>query len=613
MATIIPSLSSCVGRMQPGERRFAERLEQKLKEDYLIWYDVPVASMQVYPDFVILHPQCGLLILEVKDWKITTIQSADRGDWRILGNNGLKSVVSPLEQARRYTLEIVNALELDRELVNPHGHPYQGKLRFPWTFGVVLPNITRKQFTDGGLDQTIEPSRVICADEMTESVNAEAFQARLWQMFKFQFREKLTPPNIDRIRWILFPEVRVKSVQLELLSDNVELPDIMAVMDIQQEQLARSLGEGHRVIHGVAGSGKTMILGYRAEYLANQSEKPVLVLCFSEPLSKQIKAILDARGLSSKVVVRNFHGWCSDQLTAHNVTRPKGSGKKFFDELVQCVVRAVENGHIPIAQYDAVLIDEGHDFEPTWFKLAVQMVTPERNHLLVMYDDAQSIFNRSERQGFSFKSVGVQAQGRTTILKINYRNTRQILALAASVAKDILDSKTTDDDGVPLIHPISCGRNGPPPVLIRRQSIEEEVEAIAEKMNQAHQQGVAWQDMAVVYRTWSVGQACVDALTAAKIPCQWQQRNRKNFSPGADAVTVLTMHASKGLEYPFVAVPGVGTMSTEGADLEQEARLFYIAATRATHQLLVTGSGDSLFMRRLFPDVSLEGAASSVL
>jgi superfamily I DNA and RNA helicase len=42
----------------------------------------------------------------------------------------------------------------------------------------------------------------------------------------------------------------------------------MRVMDLQKEQLARSLGDGHRVIHGVAGSGKTMILGYRAEYLA---------------------------------------------------------------------------------------------------------------------------------------------------------------------------------------------------------------------------------------------------------------------------------------------------------------------------------------------------------
>lgn len=61
------------------------------------------------------------------------------------------------------------------------------------------------------------------------------------------------------------------------------------------------------------------------------------------------------------------------------------------------------------------------------------------------------------------------------------------------------------------------------------------------------------------------------------------------------------MHASKGLEYPFVAIPGVGLLSTKEAELEQEARLFYIAATRSTNQLLVTGSGDSVFMNKLFP------------
>ena len=37
-------------------------------------------------------------------------------------------------------------------------------------------------------------------------------------------------------------------------------------MDLQQEKLARSVGDGHRVIHDAAGSGKNMILGYRAEY-----------------------------------------------------------------------------------------------------------------------------------------------------------------------------------------------------------------------------------------------------------------------------------------------------------------------------------------------------------
>ncbi|NIF87463.1 AAA family ATPase [Burkholderia sp. Cy-637] len=587
--------------MQAGERRFAERLEQKLEADYLIWYDVRVASMQSYPDFVVLHPQRGLLVLEVKDWRPAIIVKADPSQWLITGEHGPKAVVNPLGQARAYTLEIIDELQRDPQLIHPTGHLHQGKLRFPWAYGVVLSNMTRKQFMDGGLDGAIEPGLVICSDEMTEAVDAEHFQQRLWRMFKYQFPEKLTLPQIDRIRWILFPEVRITSQQQALFESEPELPDIMAVMDLQQEQLARSLGDGHRVIHGVAGSGKTMILGYRAEYLASLSEKPILILCFSEPLSRRLKSWMDAKGLNGKVDARSFHGWCRNQLVTYHQSLPAEQGADFFPALVQRVIECVDRGHIPAAQYGAVLIDEGHDFEPAWFKLVVQMVSPDSNRLLVLYDDAQSIFNRASHRGFSFKSVGVQAQGRTTILKINYRNTRQILELAALIAKDILDPKATDDDGVPLIRPVSCGREGPQPVLIKLPSLRDEAREIARRLAQAHQQGVAWQDMAVVYRSKWVGQACVEALTHARIPHQWQQQNKKSYSPTADMVTVLTMHASKGLEYPFVAIPGVGALSVAQDELEQEARLFYIAATRSTHHLLITGSGDSLFMKRLFP------------
>lgn len=601
MATIVPSLSSCVSKMQAGERRFAERLEQKLESDYLIWYDVRVASMTSYPDFVILHPQRGLLVLEVKDWKPSIILKADLSEWHILGEHGAKRVSNPLEQARGYTLQIIDELQRDPQLVHPPGHSYQGKLLFPWTYGVVLPNMTRKQFTGGSLDQVIDPARVICSDEMTESVDAEQFQNRLWQMFKYQFREKLSLPQIDRIRWILFPEVRILPQQQGLFDEDADLPNIMAVMDVQQEQLARSLGDGHRVIHGVAGSGKTMILGYRAEYLATSSQKPVLILCFSEPLAKRLKSLMEAKGLEGKVVARHFHGWCYDQLKAFHQPAPRETGAAFFPALVQRVIQCVERGHIPAGQYGAILIDEGHDFEPAWFKLVVQMVSPDSNHLLVLYDDAQSIFKRENHRGFSFKSVGIQAQGRTTILKINYRNTRQVLEVAALIAKDILDPKATDDDGVPLIRPVSCGREGPRPQLIKLPSLREEASEIARRLGQAHRKGVAWQDMAIVYRTKAIGQLCVDALEKMKIPYQWQQQNKKTYSPTADMVTVITMHSSKGLEYPFVAIPGVGALSAEEDDLEQEARLFYIAATRSTSELLITGSGDSLFMQRLFP------------
>ncbi len=52
---------------------------------------------------------------------------------------------------------------------------------------------------------------------------------------------------------------------------------------------------------------------------------------------------------------------------------------------------------MPRAQYGAVLVDEGHDFEPESLKLVAQMVHPETNSLLVLYDDAQSINRRKAR------------------------------------------------------------------------------------------------------------------------------------------------------------------------------------------------------------------------
>ena len=145
MATLIPALGSCVSRMTSGERRVAERLEQKLDGDYLLWYDVAVGPRHQHPDFVVMHPRRGILILEVKDWRLSTILQANPQTWDIHTETGPKTLPSPLEQARQYAHQVVHALERDPQLVQPTGR-HQGKLAFPWSYGVVLPNITRAQF-----------------------------------------------------------------------------------------------------------------------------------------------------------------------------------------------------------------------------------------------------------------------------------------------------------------------------------------------------------------------------------------------------------------------------------------------------------------------------------
>jgi hypothetical protein len=562
MAILIPSIGTCVSRMTSGERRLAERLEQKLDDDYLLWYDVPVGPKYAHPDFVVMHPRRGLLVLEVKDWRLSTILRADKQNWEIIADGIPKSVINPLEQARQYAHQVIDALQRDKQLIHEDGK-YKGKLAFPWSYGVVFSNITRKQFNDAELGNAIEPHRVICQDEMLEAVDAEVLQSRLWDMFPYMMGGIMSLPQLDRVRWIMFPEVRVQT-QDGLFNDsdeNAELPDIMRVMDLQQEQLARSLGDGHRVIHGVAGSGKTMILGYRAEYLAKAhtpTSKPILILCYNEPLSVKLESVMNAKGLSGKVHVRHFHRWCRQQLVAFGqALPPQGNKDHYSAELVERVIRAVDRHQVPSGQYQAVLIDEGHDFAPEWLKLVTQMVDPATNSLLLLYDDAQSIYERSRTQQFSFKSVGVQAQGRTTILKINYRNTKQILQTANLIAADFLTADDRDDDGIPLLKPISCGRDGEAPLIIRLPTLREEAFAIADHLANAHQEGFAWGDMAVLCADTKTRDLCAQALAQRKLPVE-NRLGPGDFDPASNKVKVMTMKVSKGLEFPVVALPGVG-------------------------------------------------------
>lgn len=607
MATLIPALSACVARMTRGERRTAERLEDKLDADYLLWYDVPVGPRYQHPDFVVMHPRRGILILEVKDWRLSTLIQANKQTWDIHTDTGPKTVPNPLEQARQYAHQVVDALERDPQLVQPGGR-HQGKLAFPWSYGVVLPNITRAQFDKAELHHALEPHRVVCQDEMGEAVAPEDLQSRLWDMFPFLMGGVMSLPQLDRVRWIMFPEVRVP-VQGALFEAqaggdaDAELPSLMRVMDLQQEQLARSLGDGHRVIHGVAGSGKTMLLGYRAEHLAKAagaSAKPVLILCYNEPLAVQLASVMAARGLAGRVHAVHFHKWCREQLVAFGQELPRQNLPKdqFFADMVLRVIAGVERRQIPSGQYQAVLIDEGHDFAPEWLKLVVQMVDPATNSLLVLYDDAQSIYERTQKKNFSFKSVGIQAQGRTTILKINYRNTRQILQTASLVAADLLTAEDHDDDGVPLLKPVSCGREGEAPLIIRLPTLREEAWQVADLLAAAHQEGHAWGDMAVLCPTHEIRNLCARTLAQRKLPLE-NRLGIGDFDPTSDKIKVMTLHVSKGLEFPVVALVGVGQMPAAGEDEREAARLIYVGATRASHRLILGVGGEGRFGQRL--------------
>ncbi len=611
MAVMIPTLASCVGRMTGGERRLAERLQQKLEDDYTCWFNVPIGEKQFYPDFIILNPHRGVLVLEVKDWKLSTIQHINRLEARLLVNGDrLVRESNPLEQARMNALRVDALLRGDTTLRNPASHRYPGKLVMPYGWGAVLANITRKQFCEAQLDQVLEPGRVICSDEMTATVDASDFQERLWGMFAHAFAVKLSLPQVERVRWNLFPELRIATQQGTFgLFDGdgdsklVAIPDLVKVMDAQQELLARSMGDGHRVIHGVAGSGKTMILGYRSLQLAKHLQKPILILCYNVTLAARLRLLLQDREADGKVSVRSFHEWCGDLHTTYQVPKPvyHADYHESTTKLVESTIQGIDRGQIPRAQYGAVLIDEGHDFQPEWFKLVVQMLDPESNSLLVLYDDAQSIYARTSKKKFSFASVGIQAVGRTTILKLNYRNTLEILSVAKAFAEELLTQTDADEDHVPVITPDSAGRRGPLPQLIRCKSANDEAATIAERIQDEIAQGRSASDIGVLVRYSQHADAITAQLSRKGIAFQRarKQEEKRALFEGPPSVKVVSLHSSKGLEFGATFIPRACELGKREEETADDARLLYVGMTRAVERLVVTHVNESVFCERV--------------
>ena len=162
----------------------------------------------------------------------------------------------------------------------------------------------------------------------------------------------------------------------------------------------------------------------------------------------------------------------------------------------------------------------------------------------------------------------------------------------------MLTAEDKDEDGIPLVKPISCGREGQPPLIIRLPTLRAEADKIAELLNDAYNEGHAWGDMTIICRHYNVMDECASALLHRKLPHQ-VRKSSGDYKPNDDTIKILTMHVSKGLEFPVVALAGVGQMPSEGEYEREEARLFYVGATRATHRLVITVSGNAPFGQML--------------
>ena len=142
-----------------------------------------------------------------------------------------------------------------------------------------------------------------------ENASIEEIQNTLMRFFDpFWPIKQFTPEQVDVLRSIIHPEIILSYIPSKSLTDiDTQQCFALVVLDRKQENNARKIGEGHRIIYGVAGAGKTVLLIARAKWLHDRDPgAKILLLCYNVVLSVYLKNVLKDY---PRIDVFHFDGW----------------------------------------------------------------------------------------------------------------------------------------------------------------------------------------------------------------------------------------------------------------------------------------------------------------
>ena len=453
----------------------------------------------------------------------------------------------------------------------------------PVRIALALPDVSAP---DVGAMRAEVP--VLCADDFSRQALAPALQDILGGG-----RRPIEQAQESAARAAVNPEIVIRGTQGELFAPVADRDDeeILRTLDRKQEQLARSLGPGYRLIRGVAGSGKTLVLTCRARNMAvHFPEWRILLVCFNKALSLAL-----TEHVAEHTNVR-VHTVDALALRALKTTRrtPDDERRPDFAQRRRDAKEAVAD--IDESKlFDMVLVDEAQDLDEMGLDLAWEMLKPGRDHFVMALDGAQMIYRRR----MTWNPPGRTARGRTTILDVNYRNTRGILDLGqqllAGIGRDHSSDQNPDDLDV-LVQPEKAMRIGLPPACLACADPRREAEAIADRVADMRSRGARPDEIVVLLGTEDLRHDVMRLVPDTFDTSRRQNRDRIFDVKGK--VRVATLRLLKGLEFRHVIVGGANHITVQSGDnrssAEDQRRLLYVGVTRATETLTITYSGEGI-------------------
>ena len=355
---------------------------KSLPKSYLIFYnthwqkhDENYGVYEGEADFIIVHPDKGIIVLEVKGGGIQYNSEIDQ--WYSQDREGVKHPIKdPVEQARRNHYKLLDELEKI-----PGWPDYQVNM---W-HAVCFPDIRipQGQFLRADLprEQVIDKNDI---EHIIDSIN---------RMFEYEFGRNMRDyaPGYEGIQ--IVERLLANSFEFHTpLGVELEREDEKLIELTERQFRALSLlGNRKRAaIAGCAGSGKTMLAVRKAQQFSDLGLN-VLFVCYNRDLAKYLESrLLDT-------TVTTFHGLCQQaaQKVGYRINYSQNQEKLFSETFPQILFDASEKiGRV----YDAIIVDEGQDFLENYW-IALESLLKQDGYLFIFYDDNQNIFHGSEDFG----------------------------------------------------------------------------------------------------------------------------------------------------------------------------------------------------------------------
>lgn len=236
-----------------------------------------------------------------------------------------------------------------------------------------------------------------------------------------------------------------------------------------------------------------------------------------------------------------------------------------------------------------VIVDESQDMTENELRLVSRFAPTLENALFLVGDGAQKVFSR----GFAFSKAGIDVVGRSTVLKKNYRNTRQILEAAYPLVTTYVNETSEETSRYLDGHPDYSSRDGTLPEVYEFVSANDEVVWAGNQIDHlTNIAGLQSSDIAILAPFGLARRLVTESLEDRGIRCV--ELRSVIRGQATDAVRISTIESAKGHEFNAVFLIGLieGALPTfaiaNSGDLWLGAAKLYVAMTRARDNLYLS-------------------------